>query len=90
MVEVRNLPVEPQMDACDGRIFEVGDFLAELSTLAAAVGQNAIESVEGKGEDEKVKVPTSANSGPKWGARGIRNRVWVLILLVAQLNLNLR
>jgi hypothetical protein len=67
VVEVGDLAVEPQVDAGDGGVLEVGELLADGCALGR-FGKNAVEGVEGEREDEVVKVPTlSARNATRVG-----------------------
>jgi hypothetical protein len=54
VVKIGNLPVEPEVNAGDGGGFKVSELLAERSTLGS-FGKNAVEGIEGQGEDEIVE-----------------------------------
>src|SRR5690348_17331971 len=55
MVELGNLPIEPQVYPSDRRVFEMRDLLAQRHTLRR-VGQNAIQGIEGKRDNQIVEA----------------------------------
>ncbi len=72
VVEIGDLAVEPEVDAGDGRGFEVADLLADRGALGR-VGKDSIESVEGEGEDQVSQnsrtLSLRSAQGQGWGNR---------------------
>ena len=54
MIEIGNLAIEPEVDAGDGRVFEMESLFAQRGALGR-VGQDAIQGVEGKCQDQEVE-----------------------------------
>src|ERR1700747_390505 len=54
MIEIRDLAVEPKVDAGDGRVLEVGDLLTKRAALVPH-WQDRLQGIEGKREDKIVK-----------------------------------
>ena len=91
VIEIGNLAVEPEVDAGDGRVFKVRELFANGRALGG-FGKNAIESVERKGQDQEIKIPTRPCKlrRDKGGAPSCHSIILPIFSLVPELQLNPR